>query len=137
MTPLQNEPQQHQREAKHRRFRVPCGGRRSPDSDFARNLLQKSGLGFHFGPQNSDFTSNSGGGTAEEAKNRVSHGPDLGPDSEKRCRNQMLDSTENVHDGDTIVNTGPAELRHVYNKKNDREPPYRKRCWGNSVTKRV
>jgi hypothetical protein len=44
MTPLQNEPQQHQREAKHRQIRVPHGGKRSPDSEPPRRELSKSGL---------------------------------------------------------------------------------------------
>jgi hypothetical protein len=38
MTPLQNDPQQHQREATNRSFRVPRGGKRSPDSDSVGNL---------------------------------------------------------------------------------------------------
>jgi hypothetical protein len=54
MTPLQNDPQQHHREAKHRKYRVPRGGKRGPDSEVARRELSKSGLASHFGPQKND-----------------------------------------------------------------------------------
>ena len=67
MTPLQNDPQQHQREAKHRKCRVSRGGKRSPDSESARRELSKSGLASQCGPQKCDFASNSGGGTTAGA----------------------------------------------------------------------
>ena len=67
MTPFQNDPQQHQREAKHRNFRVPRGGKRSPDSDSALRELSKSGLASDCGPQKCDFARNSGGGTTAGA----------------------------------------------------------------------
>jgi hypothetical protein len=51
MTSLQNDPQQHPCEAKHRKCRVPRGGKRSLDSEYARRELSKSGLGSNFGPQ--------------------------------------------------------------------------------------
>ena len=63
MAPLQNDPQQHQREAKNRKCRISRGGKRSPDSESARRELSKSGLASHVGPQKCDFASNSGGGT--------------------------------------------------------------------------
>jgi hypothetical protein len=63
MTPLQNDPKQHQHEAKHRKGRIPCGGKRSPGSESARRELSKSGLASRFGPQKCDFPSNSAGGT--------------------------------------------------------------------------
>jgi hypothetical protein len=77
MTPLQNDPQQHQREAKHRTFSVPHGVEWSPDSNSARTLLQKSGLDAEFGSRKFDFTSNSGGGTTAGAPTptRASPGP--------------------------------------------------------------
>jgi hypothetical protein len=62
MTPLQNDPQQHQREAKIRKYRVPRGGKRSPDSESAHRELSKSCIGSYFGPQTFDFTSSNGGG---------------------------------------------------------------------------
>ena len=46
---------------KNRKFRVPRGGKLSPDSESPRNLLQKSGLASHFGPQKCDFASRGGG----------------------------------------------------------------------------
>jgi hypothetical protein len=62
MAPLQNDPQQHQREAKNPKYRVPRGGKRSPDSESARRELSKSVLASHVGPQKRDVMSNSGGG---------------------------------------------------------------------------
>jgi hypothetical protein len=62
-TPLQNDPQQHQREATNRKCRIPCGGKRSPHSESAGRELSKSGLGSKFGPQTCEFTRTSGGGT--------------------------------------------------------------------------
>jgi hypothetical protein len=56
MTPLQDDPQQHQCEAKHRTVRVSCGPDLSPDSDSARKALQKSSLDSKFGPQTCDLT---------------------------------------------------------------------------------
>jgi hypothetical protein len=41
-------PQQHQCEAKKRKFRIPRGGKRGPDSESARRELSKSGLASHF-----------------------------------------------------------------------------------------
>ena len=61
MTPLQNDPQQHQREAKHREFRVARGSEWSTDSESARPELSKSGLASNFGSHKCDFPSNSGG----------------------------------------------------------------------------
>ena len=61
MTPLQNDPQQHQREAKNLIFRVSCGGKRSPDSESPRREISKSGVASHFGPQKCDFTGRGGG----------------------------------------------------------------------------
>ncbi len=46
-TTLQNDPQQHQREATHRTFRVSRGGRRSPDSESVRRELSKTSFGSH------------------------------------------------------------------------------------------
>jgi hypothetical protein len=63
MTPLQNDPQQHRREATRLNFRVSCAGQRSPDSESARRELSKSGLACHVGPQACTFTSHSGGGS--------------------------------------------------------------------------
>jgi hypothetical protein len=61
MTPLQNDPQQPQREAKSRKCRVSSSGKRSPDSDSLRRELSKSGLASPFGRRKCDFASNSGG----------------------------------------------------------------------------
>jgi hypothetical protein len=61
MTPLQNDPQQHQREAKNLEVRVPCGGKRSQDSESLRRELSKSGLASHVGPQKCDFAGRGGG----------------------------------------------------------------------------
>jgi hypothetical protein len=46
MTPLQNDPQQQQCEAKNRKCRVPHGVKRIPDSESAHGELSKSGLDF-------------------------------------------------------------------------------------------
>jgi hypothetical protein len=62
-----------------RNCRVPRGGKRSPDSDFVRTLLRKSCLDSHCGPQNIDFTSNSGGGTS--AGGTIVHPGPATPDS--------------------------------------------------------
>jgi hypothetical protein len=67
MTPLQNDPQQHQRNAKEQKGHLPRGWKRSPDSDSQRNVLQKSSLDSKFGPQNINVTSNSGAGTTAGA----------------------------------------------------------------------
>jgi hypothetical protein len=48
MAALQNHPQQHQFDAKHRTLRVSCGPDPSPDSDYAPTTLKKPGLGSHF-----------------------------------------------------------------------------------------
>jgi hypothetical protein len=56
------DPQQHQREAKNRKCRVPRGGKRSPDSESVRRELSKSGLPSHAGPQKRDFTGDDSGG---------------------------------------------------------------------------
>jgi hypothetical protein len=63
----QNDPQQHQREAKNRKCRAPHGGKRSPDSESARRELPKSGLDSHVGPQKYDFIKKSGWGTTAGA----------------------------------------------------------------------
>jgi hypothetical protein len=60
-TPLQNDPQQHQREAKDLKFRGQRGGKRGPDSEAARRELSKSGLASHVGLQQCDFASRGGG----------------------------------------------------------------------------
>jgi hypothetical protein len=44
MTPLQNDPQQHQQEAKHQQICVPRMLDPSADSGSTRQALQKSGL---------------------------------------------------------------------------------------------
>jgi hypothetical protein len=62
MTPLQNDIQQHQRRATNRKHRIPCGGKRNPDSESARRELSKSGIASHFGTQKIEFKSNSGFG---------------------------------------------------------------------------
>jgi hypothetical protein len=69
MTPLQNDPQQHQREAKHRKCRVSRWPDLSPDSDSARKALQKSGLGSELGKHKFDSHATSGrdGGTTTGA----------------------------------------------------------------------
>jgi hypothetical protein len=87
-TPLQNDPQQHQREAKHRTFRVSLTPDPSPDSDSARNLVQKSGLDSHVGPQQCDFASNSGGGTTAGAPTRTRVRP-----SRNHCTTETLSRT--------------------------------------------
>jgi hypothetical protein len=63
MTPLQNDTQEHQREAKHRTCRVSRGGKRSPDPELAHRVLSKSDLASHVVPRACDFTSNFDGGT--------------------------------------------------------------------------
>mgnify|MGYP000751531514 CR=1 FL=1 len=50
-TVAKSSPQQHRREAKPRTCRVSRGPDLSPDSDSARERLQKSSLGSKFGPQ--------------------------------------------------------------------------------------
>ena len=78
MTPLQNDPQQHQRGAKGRKCRIPCGGKRSPDSESACRELSKSGLASHVGPHTCSLTSNSGGGTTAGGT-KVDPGPAKAP----------------------------------------------------------
>jgi hypothetical protein len=51
MTPLQNDPQQHQHEAKNRKCRVSRGGKWSPDSESVRRELSKSDLASDVGQQ--------------------------------------------------------------------------------------
>jgi hypothetical protein len=63
MTPLQNDPQQHQCDATHRKHRVSRAGKRCPDSESVRRELSKSGLASHFRQHKCGFASNSGGGT--------------------------------------------------------------------------
>jgi hypothetical protein len=48
MTPLQNDPQQHQREAKYRNCRILHGGKRNPDSEVALRGFSTSGLDSKF-----------------------------------------------------------------------------------------
>jgi hypothetical protein len=74
MTPLQNDPQQHQREAKRRKLRVSRGHDLSPDSDAARKTLQKSGLGSDSGPQKNDFSFGPGWGL-HDGGTKVNTGP--------------------------------------------------------------
>jgi hypothetical protein len=88
MTPLQNDPQQHQRDAKHQKFRAPHGGKPSPDSESARKALQTSGLGSHIGPQTCDFTSNSGGGTTAGAPTHARVRP-----SRNQCTTETISRT--------------------------------------------
>jgi hypothetical protein len=71
MTPLQNDPQQHQHEAKKRKCRVSRGGKRSPDSESVRQELSKSGLASHLGSQKRDVTSNSGEGAPRRGHQRA------------------------------------------------------------------
>jgi hypothetical protein len=63
MTLMQNDAQQHQREANQRQIRVVRGGKRSPDSEAACRELSNSGLDSHVLLQTCDSTSNFGGGT--------------------------------------------------------------------------
>jgi hypothetical protein len=48
-------------DGKNRKYRVSCGGKRSPESESARRELSKSGLASHFGTQKCDFTGRGGG----------------------------------------------------------------------------
>ena len=70
MTPLQNDPQQHQREANNREFRIPRGGKRSPDSASARRELSKSGFASHVGLLKCDFTSSRCAGSVSSRAGR-------------------------------------------------------------------
>jgi hypothetical protein len=75
MTPLRNDPQQHQREAKHRHVRDSRTPDLSLDSDSARKALQKSGFGSYFGQQNCDFASRRGGPLPESFGCRLEYVP--------------------------------------------------------------
>jgi hypothetical protein len=87
MTPLQNDPQQQQRETKHRKCRVTRGGKRSPDSESARRELSKSGLAY-FGSRKSDFASDSGRGTTAGAPTRTRVRP-----NQNQCATETLSRT--------------------------------------------
>jgi hypothetical protein len=71
ITPLQNDPQQHHREAKHINFRVSRAGTRSPDPESVRRELSKSGLASHFGQQTCGFASRGGGPLPESFRCRL------------------------------------------------------------------
>jgi hypothetical protein len=68
---VQNNPPTTPMRGENRKCRVPRGGKRSPDSDYERHLLQKSGFGVHFGLQKCDFKSNSGGGAPRRGDQRA------------------------------------------------------------------
>jgi hypothetical protein len=74
--PLQNDPQQHQREAKDRKCRASRGPYLSPDSESAGKALQKSGLGFKLGTANSisgRIPGRGGGTTTRSARTLIPH----------------------------------------------------------------
>jgi hypothetical protein len=68
-------PQQHQREATHRKVRMSRTPDPSPDSDSARNTLSKSGLGSKLGPQDKDVAGSGGGPLPESFRCRLEFVP--------------------------------------------------------------
>jgi hypothetical protein len=88
MTPLQNNSQQRQREAKHGTYRVTSGPDPRPDSESFQQTLQKSGLVSKFGPHNFDFTSNFGPGWGHhDGGTKVDTGP---AESHAMCNRQVI-----------------------------------------------
>jgi hypothetical protein len=89
MTPLQNDPQQRRREAKHRTHRVSRGPDLSPDLDSARTMLQKSSLGSEFGPRSKKKQATSGSGEGEKGAPKWTR---AGP-SRIQCKTEELPTT--------------------------------------------